>query len=116
MIIRIAELDIDPAQLVAYKALLAEEIEASVRVEPGVIFLHGVSLKDAPHKIRMMECYASEEAYQSHLRSAHFLTYKTQTTGMVLLLTLMNTDLIAASSKAVAEIATPGSSQKIREV
>ena len=36
-IVRIAELEIDPAQLDAYKLALKEEIEASIRLEPGVL-------------------------------------------------------------------------------
>ena len=35
LMVRIAELEIDPAQLDAYKVILAEEQEASVRLEPG---------------------------------------------------------------------------------
>jgi hypothetical protein len=42
-IVRIAELEIDPEQLEAYRALLAEEIEASVDREPGVLMLHAVA-------------------------------------------------------------------------
>ena len=34
-IVRIAELEIDPGQLDAYKLALKEEIETSIRVEPG---------------------------------------------------------------------------------
>jgi quinol monooxygenase YgiN len=36
-IVRIAELEIDPNQIAAYNALLSEEVEASVRIEPGVL-------------------------------------------------------------------------------
>ncbi len=36
-IVRMADLEIDPAELDAYNALLAEEIEASIRLEPGVL-------------------------------------------------------------------------------
>src|SRR5438477_78601 len=45
-IVRIAELEIDPAQLDRYKLALKEEIETSIRVEPGVLTLYAVSLKD----------------------------------------------------------------------
>jgi len=55
-LLRIAEIEIDPTQLDAYTALLKEEIEASVRLEPGVLFLHAVALKDTPHLIRVFEC------------------------------------------------------------
>lgn len=54
-IVRLAELQIDPAQLDAYLALLREEIDASVRLEPGVLTLNAVALKDAPDRIRLME-------------------------------------------------------------
>ena len=36
-LVRLAELEIDPAQLDSYKAFLREEIETSIRVEPGVL-------------------------------------------------------------------------------
>jgi quinol monooxygenase YgiN len=100
-VVRIAELDIDPAQIDAYSSLLRDEIEASVALEPGVIFLHAVSVKDAPHKIRLLECYASQPAYEAHLRSPHFLTYKTQTAGMVRSLTLTEVDPLMLATKPI---------------
>ena len=48
--IRIAELEIDPNQITAYGALLSEEVEASMRIEPGVLFLYALSIKGAPTK------------------------------------------------------------------
>src|SRR5215218_9913426 len=66
-LVRIAELDIDPAQLENYKALLKEEIETSIRVQPGVLTLYAVSLKDDPAKIRIFETYADVDAYNAHL-------------------------------------------------
>ena len=48
-LVRLAELDIDPAQLDAYKAALKEEIAASIRLEPGVLRLYAVSIKDHPN-------------------------------------------------------------------
>lgn len=82
-IVRIAELEIDPVQLDTYNALLSEEIEASVRLEPGVLMLHAVALTDAPEKIRLLEVYADEDAYQAHLATPHFRRYKTLTASMV---------------------------------
>jgi quinol monooxygenase YgiN len=98
-IVRIAEIEIDPHYLDDYKALLAEEIETSVRLEPGVIFLHAVSLKDAPHMVRVFECYASREAYEHHLTTPHFLKYKTMTREMVRALKLIDVDPLALASK-----------------
>jgi quinol monooxygenase YgiN len=100
-IVRIAEIEIDPHYLEDYKELLAEEIEASVRLEPGVIFLHSVSLKGAPHMIRVLECYANREAYEQHIKTPHFLKYKTLTNKMVTSLKLIDVDEVALASKAV---------------
>src|SRR5260370_42574549 len=52
-IVRLAELEIYPDQLNAYKAALKEEIEASIRTEPGVLTLYAVSVKAHPEQIRL---------------------------------------------------------------
>src|SRR3954471_18985171 len=70
--VRIAELEIDPAQLDAYKESVKEEMEASVRVEPGVLALYAVAEKDHPTRLRFFEMYADEAAYNSHRETAHF--------------------------------------------
>ena len=91
-IVRIAELEIDPGQLDAYRALLAEEIEASVETEPGVLMLHAVAEKERPEHIRILEVYAGKEAYEAHLRTPHFLKYKAGTAEMVKALRLVDVD------------------------
>ena len=99
-IVRIAELEIDPAQLEAYKLVLKEEIETSIRVEPGVLTLYAVSLKEHPEQIRLFETYRDAAAYESHLQSPHFKTYKDRTRQMVKLLRLVETDPILLGSKS----------------
>jgi hypothetical protein len=54
-IVRIAELEIYPDQVYAYKAALKEEISASIRKEPCVLTLYAVSLKGHPEQIRLFE-------------------------------------------------------------
>jgi quinol monooxygenase YgiN len=98
-IVRIAELEIDPAQLDSYKALLAEEIEASIKTEVGVLMLYALSIKDGPAHIRILEVYADRQAYEAHLRSPHFLKYKTLTATMVRSLRLVETDPILLRAK-----------------
>ena len=98
-IVRMADLEINPNQIDSYKTLLAEEIEASVRIEPGVLFLHAVSEKGAPEKVRVIECYADQAAYEAHLTTPHFLKYKTQTAHMVRSLRLIETDPITLAAK-----------------
>jgi len=98
-VIRIAELEIDPAQLDAYKAALREEIQASIRIEPGVLRLYAVSVKGHPEQIRLFEMYASAAAYEAHLRTAHFRKYKEGTAGMVKSLRLVETEPVLLGSK-----------------
>jgi quinol monooxygenase YgiN len=97
--VRIAEIEIDPDQLAAYNALLSEEIAASIEREPGVLMLHAVSEKAAPHRIRILEVYASVAAYQAHIQTPHFLKYKTGTAEMVTALRLIEVDPILLATK-----------------
>jgi 4-carboxymuconolactone decarboxylase len=93
-IVRVAELEIDSAQLEKYRTALKEEIETSIRVEPGVLALYAVSLKDNPAQVRIFEVYASADAYSEHLKTPHFQRYKTGTQAMVKSLKLIETDPI----------------------
>jgi len=90
-LVRLAKLEIYPAQLENYKAAAKEEIETSLRVEPGVLTLYAVAEKDHPTHITILEIYASQAAYQAHLLTPHFLKYKTATKDMVKSLELVET-------------------------
>jgi quinol monooxygenase YgiN len=98
-VVRMAELEIVVSQLAAYKALLAEEITASIDREPGVLMLHAVSHKTDPHQIRLLEVYASQAAYEAHIQTPHFLKYKTATAAMVVSLRLIDVDPILLAAK-----------------
>ena len=98
-IVRIAELEIDPDRLDAYRTLLAEEIEASVEKEPGVLMLHAVAERARPERIRILEVYADREAYEAHLTTPHFLKYKTGTADMVKALRLVDVDPVMMRGK-----------------
>jgi quinol monooxygenase YgiN len=100
-IIRFAEIEVAPGKVAAYRALLAEEIRASVAREPGVIMLNAVMPKDAPNSVRILEVYADRSAYEAHLGTPHFLKYKTETADMVVSLRLVDLDPIELASKAL---------------
>src|SRR3954453_21134250 len=82
-IVQLAKLEIDPAQLDAYKAALKQGVETALRVEPGVLSLNAMAEKENPTHITLVEIYADEAAYQAHLQAPHFLKYKTATKEMV---------------------------------
>jgi len=81
--VRLAKLVIDSAQLENYKFMLKEEIETSVRMEPGVLTLYALSEKENPTHITILEIYADTTAYKKHLQTPHFIKYKTGTKDMV---------------------------------
>ena len=98
-VVRLAELEIDPAQLERYLAFLREEIETSIRVEPGVLTLYAVRLKTDPTRVRLFEMYADSSAYQAHIASPHFRKYKVGTEAMVKSLVLHETDPFLLGTK-----------------
>lgn len=98
-LVRIAELEIDPSQLTAYRNALKEEIATSIRVEPGVLTLYAVAVKDQPNQIRIFETYKDQAAYEAHLQTPHFKKYKTETQGMVKSLKLIETEPIFLGAK-----------------
>ncbi len=89
---RLAKLEIDSAQLDAYKVFLKEEIETSVKVEPGVLTLYAVFEKQHPTKVTILEIYAGSAAYKAHIQTPHFLKYKNATANMVKSLELVEVD------------------------
>src|SRR4051812_19570747 len=68
MIVRISEIDIDPEYIDAYRAILTEEAEASVRLERGVLAIFPMHQMADPAAVRILEVYSSREAYESHLQ------------------------------------------------
>jgi quinol monooxygenase YgiN len=97
--VRLARLVIDSTQLDNYKAALKEEIEASVRVEPGVLTLYATSEKNSPTHITILEIYADSAAYKSHLQTPHFIKYKATTQTMVKSLELVESDPLIPDMK-----------------
>ena len=82
-VVRMAELEIKPTQLDVFKAAVKEEMEASVRVEPGVLAIYAVAEKDAPSRLRFFEMYADAAAYTAHRETPHFKKYAETTKDMI---------------------------------
>ena len=97
MIFRLAEIEVYPQHLDEYIEAANAISTASIRQEPGVISLIPMQLKDDPTKIRILEIYASQEAYQMHLETEHFKTYKQRTLHMVKDLKLVDTKALNPS-------------------
>lgn len=90
MLVRISEIEIVPEYLEEYKAILEKESSESVKLEPGVIAIYPMFQKENPLQIRIIEIYANQKAYKSHLQTPHFQYYKTNTQKMVKSLKLVD--------------------------
>ena len=102
MMIRISEIEIDSHSLQEYNNILQEESRASVQLEPGVIAIYPMYQKENPTQIRILEIYKNRKAYESHLKTPHFLKYKTSTLKMVKSLKLV--DMNSIDSQIMVEI------------
>jgi len=83
MIVRLAEIEVYPEHLQEYLKFANEVDRLSVEREPGVVCLFPMQSAEDSTQIRILEIYASEEAYQSHIKTEHFQKYKQGTLHMV---------------------------------
>ena len=72
-----------PLAMQEYLAFANEVDRLSIEREPGVICLYPMQSAEDSTKIRILEIYASDEAYQQHLKTDHFQKYKQGTLHMV---------------------------------
>ena len=82
-IVRLSKVEVWPQYLDEYMRYATEVGEISLRTEPGVLTMYAVGEKETPCKITILETYASREAYDRHIASAHFQKYKQGTLHMV---------------------------------
>jgi len=97
--IRLAELQIDPAQAEAFAAATREIGQASVRLEEGCLALYAVAEKDNPGVVRVFEIYRDPAAYQAHLQTAHFKKFRATTDAMVTSRKLMDVTPVSRATK-----------------
>ena len=83
MIVRLAEIEVYPKHLKEYLEFANEVDRLSMEREPGVVCLFPMQSAEDSTKIRILEIYASEDAYQQHLKTDHFQKYKQGTLHMV---------------------------------
>ena len=83
LLVRIAEIEVYPEYLTEYLTAATEIQQKSLAEEPGVLCLFPNQMKEDSTQFRILEIYASQEAYQHHIQTAHFQKYKQGTLHMV---------------------------------
>ena len=104
MLVRIAEIEVYPEHLEAYLNAATEIQQKSLAEEPGVLCLFPTQMKSDSTQFRILEIYASQEAYQHHIQTAHFQKYKQGTLHMVKALKLQ--DLTPLDRETMSKIFT----------
>ena len=90
LIVRIAEIEVYPQYLKEYLEVARNVGAESVKREPGVICIFPNQMTEDENKIRIVEIYRNKDAYEHHLKTEHFLTYKQGTLHMVKSLNLVD--------------------------
>lgn len=98
-IVRLSKIEVYPEYLTEYIAYATEVGTTSLRTEPGVLSMYAVQELDNPCRITILETYASQEAYRSHIASAHFQKYKQGTLHMVKSLVLSDQKPLNAANR-----------------
>lgn len=98
--VRVAQLEIDPAQLARYTRAVQEEMEDAVRLEAGVLAIYAVAEKGNPTRLHFFEIYTNDAAYDSHRESPHFRKYLEITKPMILERKLIQAVPVQMSAKA----------------
>lgn len=89
-ITRYSVIEVYPEYLNEYLPMALEVGDVSMRTEPGVLAMYPTAATDDSCKITILEIYASQEAYKSHIASQHFQQYKQGTLHMVKSLQLLD--------------------------
>lgn len=97
--VRIAKIDVDPQHLDPYLQALHKQMSSAVRLEKGVLSYHAVADKANPARITILEVYADTAAYESHIRTPHFLEYKERVKDWVRGLELVDVQTVAVYKK-----------------
>ena len=90
MTYRNREIEVYPEYLKEYLEFAHNVGATSVKEEPGVICIYPMQQLRNDCQIRILEIYASQEAYQQHIKTEHFQTYKQGTLHMVKSLDLVD--------------------------
>jgi quinol monooxygenase YgiN len=99
LFVRLVKIEIAPDVLTEYTELLNQQMNTAVKLEEGVLEYRVVNEKENPHHFTLIEIYRDYDSYLSHIKTPHFLKYKTATQEMVKSLELIDANLIGRTEK-----------------
>jgi len=96
---RLAKITVDSARLADYLVALKTQMQAALNLEKGVLGYSAVQDKNHPHRLTLLETYASRADYEAHIQTEHFKRYKAAVADMVTHLELTDVIPIAIQLK-----------------
>ena len=98
-IVRLSRITVDPERLAEYLVFATECGRRSMAEEPGVLMMYSMQDKAHPEQITILEIYADRAAYERHIRTPHFRTYKQRSLEMVRKLELLDQNPLVPEMK-----------------
>jgi quinol monooxygenase YgiN len=80
----VVDLEIEPAELAAFKVAIKEIGEIIVRIEPGCQAFSAVFEKEHPTRVRLFEIYENAEAFNAYLQTPQFQKFGEMIKGMII--------------------------------
>jgi quinol monooxygenase YgiN len=99
LFVRLVKIEIVPNVLDEYIEILNQQMNTAVKLEDGVLEYRVVNEKENPNHFTLIEIYRDYDSYLSHIKTPHFLKYKTSTQEMVKSLELIDANLIGRTKK-----------------
>ncbi|WOB24512.1 MULTISPECIES: antibiotic biosynthesis monooxygenase [Xanthomonas] len=82
-VVRLFELQTDPARAQVFDVAGRDNMQASLRDEPGVLAMHAVASLSTPGLAYVLELYADQAAYRRHVETAHYRRFLESTRSLV---------------------------------
>ncbi|MFD1001266.1 putative quinol monooxygenase [Ohtaekwangia kribbensis] len=99
LFIRLIKMEIATNSIDSFHKLANNVMLPGLKKEPGVLVMYAVAEKNKPAHISILEVYANAAAYENHVKTSHFIKYKTESKNMIKTLTLVDVNPILLGSK-----------------
>jgi quinol monooxygenase YgiN len=99
LFIRLIKIEIDSNNIKNFHELASTVMLPGLKKEPGVLVMYAVAEKNRPTHISILEVYANSAAYEKHLKTSHFLQYKTASARMIKSMELVDVKSILLGAK-----------------
>ncbi len=77
------EFTLMPGAMAAFRALIDENAQNSIDLEPGCQRFDVLLRQNTPDTVFLYEVYDSRQAFEAHLQTAHFLSFNLQSERLI---------------------------------